>query len=53
MRDVEPGAMPFPPDDRIAGLFEELRRQSEERGTEGVTQRDFLHRLHKEWERTA
>ena len=53
MRDVEPGAMPFPPDDRIAGLFEELRRQSEERGTEGVTQRDFLHRLHEEWERTA
>ena len=50
MSDVEPGDMPFPPDDRIAGLFEELRKQSEERGTEGVTQRDFLHRLHEEWE---
>ena len=53
MSDVEQGAMPFPPDDRIAGLFEKLRKQSEERGTEGVTQRDFLHRLHEEWERTA
>jgi len=53
MSDVEQGAMPFPPDDRITGLFEALRKQSEERGTEGVTQRDFLHRLHEEWERTA
>ena len=53
MSDVEQGAMPFPPDGRIAGLFEKLRKQSEERGTEGVTQRDFLHRLHEEWERTA
>ena len=53
MTDVEQGAMPFPPADRASVLFEELRRQSEERGTEGVTQRDYLHRLHEEWERTA
>ena len=53
MTDVEPGAMPFPPADRASVLFQELVRQSEERGTEGVTQRDFLHRLHEEWERTG
>ena len=53
MTDVGQGAMPFPPPDRASLLFGELRRQSEERGTEGVTQRDFLHRLHDEWERTA
>ena len=53
MSDVEQGAMPFPPVDRIAVLFEELRKQSEERGTEGVTQRDFLHRLHEEWESSS
>jgi hypothetical protein len=46
----EQGDMPFPPADETSRLFEELRRQSEERGTEGVTQRDFLHRLHEEWE---
>ena len=53
MGRVEQGATPFPPDHRVGVLFDELRRQSEERGTEGVTQRDFLHRLHAEWEQTA
>lgn len=53
MTDGEPGTMPFPSADRVSVLFKELLRQSEERGTEGVTQRDFLHRLHEEWERTA
>ena len=32
-------------------VFEELRRQSERRGIDGVLPRDFLHRLHEEWSR--
>lgn len=32
-------------------VFEELRRQSEKRGIEGVLPRDYLHRLHEEWSR--
>lgn len=31
-------------------IFEDQRRRSEERGTRGVTARDFLHRLHEVWE---
>ena len=32
-------------------MFEDLLNRSEHRGTEGVTQRDFLHRLHAEWDK--
>ena len=50
MSDVEQGETPFPTEERTAELFGELLQRSEERGREGVTQRDFLHRLHEEWE---
>ena len=50
MSEFKPGDKSFPSEEKTASLFQELRRQSEERGTEGVTQRDFLHRLHEEWE---
>ena len=35
----------------LRSIFEELRERSERRGTEGVTQRDFLHHLHTEWDK--
>ncbi len=38
-------------DGELAEMFDGLRRRSEARGTEGVTQRDWLHRLHEEWTR--
>ena len=44
------GQMAFPPEERAERVFRELLKQSEERGTDGVTQRDFLHCLHEEWE---
>ena len=50
---VEQGKMPFPTEEKIARLFQELLQRSEERGRQGVTQRDFLHRLHEEWELNA
>ncbi len=33
----------------LVRLFEEAKERSSEMGTEGITPRDFLHRLHKEW----
>ena len=36
-------------DDDLQKWFTEVSEQSSERGTEGVTPRDFLHRLHEEW----
>ena len=38
-------------DDELSEMFDGLRRRSEARATEGVTQRDWLHRLHEEWTR--
>lgn len=35
--------------DELNEMFRTCREQSEQRGTEGVTPRDFLHRLHEEW----
>ena len=32
-------------------IFEDLLDRSEHRGIEGITQRDFLHRLHAEWDK--
>lgn len=41
-------------DNELHALFEEVEERSSERGTEGITPRDFLHRLHEEWsEKTA
>ena len=45
----EPGNRAIFDDDELQKLFDEASRQSMERGIEGVTPRDFLHRLHKEW----
>ena len=45
----EPGNRAIFDDDELQKLFDEATRQSMERGIEGVTPRDFLHRLHKEW----
>ncbi len=39
-------------DDEIAQVFANLVRQAEERGREGVTQRDFLNELHRRAEET-
>lgn len=36
--------------DDLNEMFRICREQSEQRGTEGVTPRDFLHHLHGEWE---
>ena len=38
-------------DEELRSMFDELRERSERRGTEGVTQRDFLHHLHTEWDK--
>ena len=37
----------------LTDMFYKLRDRSEQRGTEGVTPRDYLHRLHEEWEQRA
>lgn len=36
--------------DELMGIFRELKESSADRGINGVTPRDFLHRLHMEWE---
>lgn len=36
--------------DELIGIFQELKESSADRGINGVTPRDFLHRLHMEWE---
>ena len=36
-------------DEELRELFEEVIERSSERGTEGITPRDFLHRLHEKW----
>lgn len=52
-RGEEQGAAElFDPDD-LKNLFGTLRARSEQRGIEGVTHRDFLHRIHEEWEKRA
>ena len=38
-------------ENEMDSMFEDLQNRSERRGTEGVTQRDFLHRLHAEWDK--
>ncbi len=43
------GNEPIFDDDHLQRLFDEVSEKSRERGTEGVTPRDFLHRLHNEW----
>lgn len=37
----------------LPDMFRKLRERSEQRGTEGVTPRDYLHELHEEWEQRA
>ncbi len=36
-------------EEELRQLFDEVNERSSERGTEGITPRDFLHRLHEEW----
>lgn len=46
----EQGAVDLFGADDLTDMFRRLRARSEQRGTEGVTPRDFLHHLHGEWE---
>ena len=45
-------SMPFGAGE-LTDMFYKLRDRSEQRGTEGVTPREYLHRLHQEWEQRA
>ena len=36
-------------DDKLMEMFNETQKRSSERGTEGITPRDFLHQLHVAW----
>ena len=36
-------------EEQLRDIFDEAESRSSERGTEGITPRDFLHRLHDEW----
>lgn len=38
-------------EEQLRNMFAEVENRSSERGTEGITPRDFLHRLHDEWSR--
>ena len=49
MAGSSPGSANLFGDDELKSLFEELQARSRERGIEGVTQRDLLHRLHDAW----
>ena len=49
VRDKAQGDRTVFADEELQKLFEEVREQSSEKGTEGITPRDFLHRLHEEW----
>lgn len=44
------GQSPVFGESEVQTIFRELKAQSDRRGTEGVTQRNFLHHLHGLWE---
>ena len=48
-RDKVQGNRAIFDNDALRQLFDEVQERSSERGTEGITPRDFLHRLHMEW----
>ncbi|MDE0190820.1 MAG: hypothetical protein OXQ90_05655 [Gammaproteobacteria bacterium] len=50
MADVSPGAAEALSEGELESMFGELWDESEARGIEGVTQRDFLHSVHAAWE---
>ena len=49
--DRKQGKMRLFDEGEIGYIFDDLLERSERRGIEGITQRDFLHRLHAEWDK--
>lgn len=49
-KNTEQGSDELFASDELIGIFQELKESSADRGINGVTPRDFLHRLHMEWE---
>ena len=50
MQGRDPGNAPVFTEEELRDMFKQLMDQAEKMGTEGVTQRSFLHRLHRECE---
>ena len=50
-RAKEQGSRTIFNDEELQKMYYELKERSSERGTEGITPGDFLHRLHEEWSR--